>query len=87
MRSSFGRRPARALQGGSSTKSPAGEHKWHSVTGSAAQSMDLGGPLLEMFFHRGVMGFRPPKVMKNGSGSATTLSGSTGPPFVISTGA
>jgi hypothetical protein len=33
------------------------------------------------------MGCGPPKVMKNGSNSATTLPGSTALPFVISTGA
>jgi hypothetical protein len=33
------------------------------------------------------MGCGPPKVMKNGSYSATTLPGSTDLPFVISTGA
>jgi hypothetical protein len=38
-------------------------------------------------FDRGIMGLRPTKVMKNGSCSATTLSGNTTLPFVISTGA
>jgi hypothetical protein len=58
---------------------------------SAAQWRDLrfSGPFLEMFFDRGVMGLWPafglPKVMKNGSYSATTLPGSTALPFVIST--
>jgi hypothetical protein len=33
------------------------------------------------------MGLRPPKVMKNGFCSATTLNGSAALPFVISTGA
>jgi hypothetical protein len=38
-----------------------------------------------MFFDRGVMGLGPPKVMKNGSCSATTVDGGTALPFVIST--
>ena len=46
-----------------------------------------GCSFLGMFFDRGIMGFGPPKVMKNGSCSATTLPGSTALPFVISTGA
>ena len=53
---------------------------------SGERSGEICGPFLEMFFDRGVMGqWGPPKVMKNGSRSATTLPGSTALPFVIST--
>jgi hypothetical protein len=41
--------------------------------------------LAASFSTEGSWGFGPPKVMKNGSYSATTLSGSTALPFVIST--
>jgi hypothetical protein len=56
---------------------------------SAAQWRDLrfDGPFLEMFFERGIMGQGPPKAMKNGSCSATTLPGSAISPLVIPTGA
>src|SRR5580658_7750695 len=54
---------------------------------SAAQWRDLrfSGPFLEMFSTEESWAFGPPKVMKNGSYSATTLTGSTALPFVIST--
>jgi len=55
---------------------------------SVAQWRDLrfSGSSLEMFFDReGSWAFGPPKVMKNGSYSATTLPGRTALPFVIST--
>jgi hypothetical protein len=43
---------------------------------------------LEMFFdRRGYAPAVPPRVMKSGSCSATTVPGSTALPFVISTGA
>ena len=63
----------------------------------------VSGPFLEMFFDRAYPGFLlrvvsnvhvrshwafgPPKAMKSGSCSATTLNGSAALPFVISTGA
>ena len=57
-----------------------------------AQKRDLGHPLkvskLQFVFRQRSHGpAGPPKVMKNGSCSTTTLPGSTALPFVISTGA
>ena len=46
---------------------------------------DLRSLLGDVFRQRNHGSLGPPKVMKNGFGSATTLPGSTGLPFVIST--
>jgi hypothetical protein len=47
------------------------------ISTEAQRSGEICGPFLEMFFDREVMGQRAhPRVMKNGSCSATTLPGS-----------
>jgi hypothetical protein len=54
---------------------------------SAAQWRDLrfGGTFLGMFSTEESTAFGPPKVMKNGFCSATTVDGGTALPFIIST--
>ena len=56
------------------------------ISTEAKRSGEICGPFLEMFFRQRSHGpSGPPKVMKNGSCSATTLPGRTALPFVIST--
>ena len=59
--------------------------------GAQLRDLRFSGPILEMFSTEESrafgQAFGPPKVMKNGSCSATTVDGGTALPFVISTGA